>query len=53
VQDGWSPLHIAATDGHKEMAALLMERRVVIVGQSRDVVSAAVAAANALLYPFK
>lgn len=25
-QDGWSPLHIAATDGHMEMAGLLMER---------------------------
>lgn len=35
------------------MASLLLERRVVIVGQSRDTVSAAVCAANALLYPFK
>jgi len=35
------------------LASLLMERRVIVVGQSRDVVSAAVCAANALIYPFK
>lgn len=35
------------------VASLLMERRVILVGQSRDMVSAAVCAANALLYPFK
>ena len=35
------------------IASLLMERRVLIVGQGRDAVSAAEAAANALLYPFR
>jgi hypothetical protein len=35
------------------IASLLMERRVVVVGQSRDMVSAAVCAAAALIYPFK
>jgi hypothetical protein len=35
------------------VASLLLERRVLLVGQGRDAVSAAVAAANALLYPFR
>lgn len=35
------------------IASLLLERRVLVVGQSRDMVSAAVCAAAALLYPFK
>ncbi|KAF8073214.1 DENND2B [Scenedesmus sp. PABB004] len=35
------------------IAGLLLERRVLIVGQSRDVVSGAVAAAAALIYPFR
>lgn len=35
------------------IASLLLERRVLVVGQSRDTVSAAVAAAAALIYPFK
>jgi hypothetical protein len=35
------------------IASLLKERRVIVVGQSRDMVSAAVAAAAALLHPFK
>jgi hypothetical protein len=35
------------------IASLLLERRVVLVGQSRDTVSLAVQAASALLYPFK
>lgn len=35
------------------IASMLLERRVILVGQSRDAVSAAVVAANALLYPFK
>jgi hypothetical protein len=35
------------------IASLLLERRVVVVGQSRDMVSAAVCAAAALIYPFK
>jgi hypothetical protein len=35
------------------IASLLLERRVLLVGQSRDTVSAAVCAASALLYPFK
>ena len=35
------------------LASLLLERRVVFVGQSRDAVSAAVVAANALLYPMR
>jgi hypothetical protein len=34
-------------------ASLLLERRVILVGQSRDTVSLAVQAASALLYPFK
>lgn len=34
------------------IASLLLERRVLIVGQSRDMVSAAVCAAQALLHPF-
>ncbi|KAF6256297.1 AEX-3 domain-containing protein [Scenedesmus sp. NREL 46B-D3] len=34
------------------IASLLLERRVLLVGQSRDTVSAAVCAASALLYPF-
>lgn len=35
------------------LAALLLERRVVVVAQSPGAVSAAVAAAGALIYPFK
>jgi hypothetical protein len=35
------------------IASLLLERRVLLVAQSRDTVSAAVCAASALLYPFK
>eukprot|EP00775_Hariotina_reticulata_P011069 gene11069-11225_t len=35
------------------IASLLRERRVLVVGQSRDIVSAAVSAAAALIYPFK
>lgn len=35
------------------LAALLLERRVILVAQDRDKVSAAVHAAAALLYPFR
>jgi len=35
------------------VASMLLERRIVIVGQSADTVTAAVQAASALLYPFK
>lgn len=35
------------------LAALLLERRVILVAQDRDTVSAAVHAAAALLYPFR
>jgi hypothetical protein len=35
------------------IASLLLERRVLVVGQSRDMVSAAVCAAQALLHPFR
>lgn len=35
------------------IASLLLERRVLVVGQSRDMVSAAVNAAQALLHPFR
>ena len=35
------------------LAALLLERRVILVAKERDTVSAAVHAAAALLYPFR
>jgi len=35
------------------IASLLLERRVLVVGQSRDMVSAAVCAAQALIHPFR
>ncbi len=35
------------------LAALLLERRVILVAEDRDKVSAAVHAAAALLYPFR
>jgi hypothetical protein len=35
------------------IASLLLERRVLVVGQSRDMVSAAVLAAQALIHPFR
>ena len=35
------------------IASMLLERRIIIVGQSRDTVTAAVQAAAALLYPFR
>lgn len=35
------------------IASLLLERRVLVVGHSRDMVSAAVCAAQALLHPFR
>ncbi len=35
------------------IASMLMERRIVFVGQARDTVTSAVQAAAALLYPFK
>ena len=35
------------------LAALLLERRVILVAEERDTVSAAVHAAAALLYPFR
>lgn len=35
------------------IASMLLERRIIIVGQSHDTVTAAVQAASAMLYPFK
>ena len=35
------------------ISSMLLERRIIIVGQSRDTVTAAVQAAAALLYPFQ
>lgn len=35
------------------VASLLLERRIVFVARSRDTVTAAVQAAQALIYPFK
>lgn len=35
------------------IASMLLERRIIIVGQSKDTTSAAVQAAAALLYPFQ
>ncbi len=35
------------------VASMLLERRIIFVGQSRDTVTAVVQAAAALLYPFQ
>lgn len=45
--------HVPAPAMASLLASLLLERRVVLVGKSRDMVSGAAAAAAALIYPFK